>query len=1071
MTTRYLTRAAALASLLVGSAVHAQQSQPLDSAFLAGLEWRSIGPANMAGRVTDVEGIPGPSKTFYFAAASGGIWKTTNNGTTFRPLFDNERVISMGDLAIAPSDTLQIWAGTGEEDSRNSISPAGGIYKSTDGGETWTLMGLEETETIGRIVVHPTNPDIVWVAAVGAIWRSNPERGLYKTTDGGATWRLVKFISDKAGFIDVAIDPRNPDHLLASSWERVRGPYFLKSGGPGSALWRSTDGGETWTEVTGGGLPEGERGRIGIAFAPSDPRIIYLMVEAESEGEGEDEKRRSGLYRSNDGGQTWEQMNETNSRPFYYSQVRVDPEDPDRVYFSSFEFSEDAGKTVRGAALGVHVDHHAQWIDPTDPDRFITGNDGGVAITFDRGGNYIFPNAIPLGQFYAISYDMAVPYRVCGGLQDNYTWCGPSRKANGSITNHDWFRVSGGDGFVSAQDPRDPNIIYSESQGGNMRRMNYASGESISLEKPNWRDRYREWQDSIALIWPDTSVQPSADVQRRVDAFEQRASADSADLDMRWNWNTPFILSPHDPDVFYAGANRVLKSMNRGDSLTPISPDLSRADTMKIRISTRETGGITPDVTGAETYGTIVSLAESPVRRGLLLAGTDDGNVWISPDDGATWNELTDRFYGKVPDGTYVSRIEPSSHDANRFYITFDNHRNGDFTPYVLVTDDGGQTFRSIAAGLPTGAPDFVHVIREDPVNQNLLFVGTDVGAYVSLDRGASWQRFMTGLPTVPVHDLKIHPRDRELIAGTHGRSIWIVDIAPLQQLEQAVIASDAHLFEPRPAYQFGEPPTGGEFTAQLYFEAEAPGAEAEITYWVGQASSMATNGRGDDAAAREPNAGQDDDARSGQRDGQNARIIITDARGDTLQTLDGPATRGLHRVTWNFRGDAEQLPLSASERRDSIATERRLTQVADSLVDAGRDRAEVDRVVENLRSQQGGGFGGRGGRGGRGGGDDARAGEFVERPAEEPAPRQREGGAEEPEDESLQQTITRLVRGDTGGGRGFGRFGGGSLFPRRTAGPAPIAEPGTYTVTLKIGEGTVTRTLRVERAETAPTR
>lgn len=1027
---------------LFGAAPLAAQDNggTLDSAFLAGFQWRSIGPANMAGRVTDVEGIPSPSKTFYFAAASGGIWKTINGGITFRPLFDHERVVSMGDLAIAPSDTLQIWAGTGEEDARNSISPGGGIYKSIDGGETWRLMGLEETEHIGRIVVHPTNPDIVWVAAAGATWRENPDRGLYKTTDGGETWRRVKYISERAGFIDVAIDPSNPNHLLASSWERIRGPYFLHSGGPGSALWRSRDGGETWEEVTGGGFPGTEKGRIGIAFAPSDPRIIYTMVEA-APPEGEDE-RLNGLYRSNDGGETWERMNDTNTRPFYYSQVRVDPVDPDRVYFSSFSFSEDAGKTVRGAALGVHVDHHAQWIDPNDPNRFITGNDGGIAITFDRGGNYIFPNSVPLGQFYNISYDMAVPYRVCGGLQDNYSWCGPSRKTSGGITNHDWFRVSGGDGFVTQQDPRDPNIIYSESQGGNMGRMDLRTGQRVSLEKPDWRDVYRQWQDSIAIIWPDTTVEPSADVRARVEEFRRNASRDSAELVLRWNWNTPFLLSPHDADVLYAGANRVLKSTMRGDSLRVISPDLSRQDTMMIRVSTQTTGGITPDVTGAETFGTIVSLNESPLRRGMLFAGTDDGNVWISTDDGADWTELTDRFVGLVPDGSYVSRIEPSSHDPLRFYVTFDNHRRGDFTPYVFVTDDGGRSFRSIAANLPTGKPDFVHVIREDPVNPDLLFVGTDVGLYMSLDRGASWHSFMQNLPTVPVHDLKIHPRDHELIAGTHGRSIWIVDIAPLQQLGTATLASAAHLFEPTVAHQFGTAPTGGEFTAQLYFETPTPGSEAIITYWVGA-------GAADDSA--------------------EASIVITDAQGDTLETVEGPASRGLHRVTWNLRGQAEQLPLSPSEKRDSIATERRLAEVVDSLEAAGTDREELAEAVEQLRSGGGGGFGGFG-RGGSGDSDDPTA--FVERPAEGPAPRASEGGRGARGGgggASLTQTIVRAVRGDQG--RGGRRFGGFNLFPRRTAGPAPLADPGTYTVTLTVGGETLSAPLEVERTQSAPER
>ncbi len=862
---------------------------------------------------------------------------------------------------------------------------------------------------------------------MGAAWRSNPERGLYKTTDGGKTWRLVKFISDKAGFVDIAIDPVNPNILFASSWERVRGPYFLRSGGPGSALWKSIDGGETWTEVKGGGFPETMKGRIGVAIAASDPRIVYALVEAEG-GEGED--RKSGLYRSNDGGATWQQMNTTNTRPFYYSQVVVDPQDPDRVYFSSFSFSEDGGKTVRGAAVGVHVDHHAQWIDPTDPDRFITGNDGGIAITFDRGGNYIFPNTIPLGQFYAISFDMAVPYRVCGGLQDNYSWCGPSRKARGNITNHDWFSISGGDGFFTAQDPRDPSIIYSESQGGNMGRINLATGERVSLERPDWRDAYRAWQDSIALIWPDTTVAPSPDVRRRVDQFRASATRDSADLALRWNWSTPFFLSPHNPDVFYAAANRVVKSTQRGDSLKLISPDLTRRDTMKIRISTRETGGVTPDLTGAETFATIVALAESPVRRGMLLAGTDDGNVWVSPDDGTTWTDLTRRFDRLVPDGSYVSRIEPSPHDANRFYVTFDNHRRGDFTPYVFMTTDGGRSFRSIASNLPTGGPDFVHVIREDPVNAELLYVGTDVGVYVSLDRGGRWHRFMEGLPTVPVHDLKVHPRDRELIAGTHGRSIWIVDVAPLQQLNATVLASRAHLFEPSAAHHFGGPPTGGEFTAQMYFEVQSPGSAAELVYWLGEA----------------------------QRNGR-PRLIVTNTAGDTLATLNGPTSRGLHRVSWNLRGQAERLPLSPSERRDSLATERRLAQVADSLVAAGSDRAQVDSAVAQLRSGGGGGFGGGGG--GRGGATPTSRG-FVERPAEGPAPR---GGG----DESLAQTITRLVRGDTGR-RGFGRFGG-SLFPRRTAGPAPLAATGDYTVTLVVGDQQLTRTVRVVQTETGPTR
>ncbi|MGQ0812966.1 MAG: WD40/YVTN/BNR-like repeat-containing protein, partial [Gemmatimonadota bacterium] len=768
--------AGAFALILMVSAV--ASSQTVDSAFMAGMRWRPIGPANMSGRVTDVEGLPSPSRTFYVVSVAGGVFKTTNGGTTFRPLFQSERIASLGDLAIAPSDSMQLWLGTGEEDSRNSHSPGGGIYKSTDAGMTWQLMGLEKTEHIGRIIVHPTNPNIVYVAAVGAAWRSNPERGLYKTEDGGTTWKLIKFISDKAGFVDMVMDPRNPDVLFASSWERVRGPYFLRSGGPGSALWKTTDGGRSWTEVKGGGFPATNKGRIGIAIAASNPQVMYALVEAEPPA---DKPWRSnppgtpnnncrnvgaggcGLHRSTDGGATWEWMNGNNVRPFYYSQVRVDIKNPDRVYWSStpVNYSTDGGKTIGATTVALHVDHHAMWLDPADEDHFIVGNDGGVGQTWDKGGSYEFINTFPLGQFYNISHDMRIPYRVCGGLQDNGSWCGPSRKAgnNAMITNHDWFTFNGGDGFVTQQDPRHWNIIYGESQGGNMSRFDLLTGVRTPLRKPSWLDAYRAAEDSILIERGDTATPVTPPLQQRLAALRARQLTDSVSLSLRWNWNTPFILSPHNPDFFYAGANRVMKSTNRGEDMTPISPDLTYNDSAKVYISTRITGGVTKDTTGAETYGTIVSLAESPIRAGTLHAGTDDGRVWSTVDDGRTWNEHTRAFARLVPQGTYVSRIEPSRANAARFYITFDNHRNGDFTPYVFATDDGGKSFRSIASNLPRGAPDFVHVIREDPVNPNLLYVGTDVGAYVSLDRGASWQKFMNGLPTTPVHDLKIHPR------------------------------------------------------------------------------------------------------------------------------------------------------------------------------------------------------------------------------------------------------------------------------------------------------------------------
>ncbi|MDB4881198.1 MAG: hypothetical protein JWL60_2644, partial [Gemmatimonadetes bacterium] len=841
------------------------QQAAIDSSLLSSLRWRPIGPANMSGRITDVEAIPSPSKTFYVAAAAGGIWKTINNGTTFRPVFDNERVASLGDLAIAPSDTNTLYIGTGEEDSRNSISPGGGVWKSTDGARTWRFVGLGGTQQIGRVVVDPRNKDVVYVAALGHAWGPNPERGLYKTVNGGGSWELVKFVSDKAGFVDVQLDPSNPDIVWASSWERVRGPWFLNSGGPGSSLWKSVDAGRTWAEVRGGGFPETTRGRINFDIARSNPKIIYAMVEADTvmggaKAGGKAQARPSGLYRSTDGGATWEKRNSANVRPFYYNQVRVDPKNPERVYFSSTPVlvSDDGGRTTRSATQGIHVDHHAMWIDPNDTDRIIVGNDGGVAQSFDKGGTYQFYNTMPLGQFYAVSVDMAVPYNVCGGLQDNGSWCGPSRRKQGAITNAMWSTVGGGDGFYTAQDPNDPNVIYVESQGGNMSRFNRLTGERTSLTKPSWRNRYRQFEDSIIVTRGDTAQPASRDVQRRVDELRRRAASDSSEWDLRFNWNTPFLISAHSPTTFYAAASKVLKSTNRGENLMPISPDLTTRDLVKIRISTQTTGGITPDNTGAETYSTITTLAESPIRPGLLFAGTDDGNVWLTRNDGGNWEDLTLRFPG-VPRNTYVSRIEASPSDSAVFYVAFDGHRTNDFTPYLYMTADNGRTFRSIAANLPSGGPDFVHVIREDPENPQLLFAGTDVGVYLSTNRGGSWQRFMNGLPTVPVHDLRIHPRDHELIAGTHGRSIWIVDIAPLQRMVDSVRSRPVALFAPRVAFQYGQGPVEGHEPGHQLFEAPSPAYGADIWYRT-----------------------------TGGTRGDTVRLVITDASGDTVRTLTG---------------------------------------------------------------------------------------------------------------------------------------------------------------------------------------
>jgi hypothetical protein len=1023
-------------------------AQTIDQSLIDGLRWRQIGPANMSGRITDIEGIPSPSKTFFVATAAGGVWKTTNNGTTFRPVFDNYGVPSTGDLAIAPSDTNIIYLGTGEPNSRNSISPGGGMFKSTDGGLTWTHIGLRETEHIGRVIVHPTNPNTVWVAALGAAWRPNRERGLYKTTDGGATWSLKKFINDTTGFVDVDIHPRDPNVLFATSYHRLRGPYFLQSGGRGSALWKSTDGGDTWTEVTGGGFPETMKGRMEVAIAASNPDIMYVMVEADTAPNprpaagARAQTRPSGLYRSADGGRTWERTANDNVRPFYYSQVRVHPTNPDRVWFSStpVKVSDEGGRNARNSTIGLHVDHHAQWIDPNDPQRHIMGNDGGIGISFDNGGNYIFPNTFAIGQFYNISFDMAVPYRVCGGLQDNGSWCGPSRRRQGAITNAMWFNIGGGDGFGTNQDLTDPNIMYSTSQGGNMGRFNYLTGQRTGFQKPNYRQQYMQWEDSIMIVRGDTTRPMTPAMRRNVDALRAQQRRDSVDITLRWNWNTPYFLSPHNQSVVYMGANRVMKSVKRGDEMYPISPDLTYADSMKIRVSTRTTGGITLDATGAEMFGTIVSLTESPLKAGLLLAGTDDGRVWITQNDGGAWEELTSRING-VPAGTYVSRLEASNHEVNTFYVTFDNHRRGDFTPYAFITTDGGRTFRSIAAGLPRGAADFVHVLREDPTNRNLLFVGTDVGVYASGDRGATWQKFMTDFPNVPVNDLRIHPRDAELIAGTHGRSIWIVDIAPLQQLGTMSTAAGTHLFEPRVGIQWGDIPLGGGNPGQLTYATPSPQYGADIWY------------------------------RNARAVGGPVRVNIINAKGDTMATLNGSGAAGLQRVTWNYAGrPAPRSALAGAALRDSILQARRMTAALDSIERAGNVPAPALNMIRRALGQgaqgmnqiaQQFGFGGGGGGGGGAAGIPNPM-NFVERLAEQaPPPPRRAGGQGAPGggmglDQSQLFDILRAT-GMTGGGGGGG-FGGG----------APTAEPGDYVVAITVDGSTQRQVLRVERAASA---
>lgn len=934
-------------------------AQSPDAATLAGMKWRSIGPVNMAGRITDIEADPRNPKVFYVAGATGGLWKTVNAGTTFFPLWDDGPIASLGDVAIAPSNPDIIYLGTGEDDSRNSVQPGYGVYKSTDGGVHWQSLGLEKTQHIGRIVVHPTNPNVVWVSAVGALWGPNPERGLYKTTDGGKTWKLSKFVSDKAGFIDIAIDPRNPNILFASSYERVRGPYFLKSGGPGSALWKTTDGGTSWREVKGGGFPETTKGRINVVIAPSNSSIVYAMVEADSIRGAKPQRLLSGLYRSADGGSTWKWMSTINNRPFYFSQIRVDPRNPNRVYRMAvdFGFSDDGGYSWKTGMVGIHEDYHAMWIDPTDPEHFVIGGDAGIFQTWDRGGTYDALNNMAMSQFYGISYDFQVPYRVCGGMQDNGSSCGVTRRRNGQLQMTDWFALFAADGLQTAQDPVNPEWVYYESQGGNIARRNLATGETTNLRPQTVS--INQYGNQIAQIKGDGTTPLTADQERQIAEIRTRMKQEMGDPGVanRWNWNTPFILSQHNPMVFYAGADKLFKSVNRGEDLQAISPDLSAQNPDWLRVSggfdgdgnaaTDPSGGITRDATGAEENATIVTIGESPVRAGMLMVGTDDGKVWLTKNDGGTWEDLSSRFAG-VPPLTHVSKVALSHHDTATMYVSFDNHRVNDFTPYLFMSKDNGKTFRSIAAGLPSDRPGSVYVVADDPVNPSLIYVGTETGVFASLNGGGAWFPLKYGMPTVPVYDLKVHPRDRELIAGTHGRGILILDVAPLQQMNAQVLARSAFLFQPAPALQYGQSLPPSEPRAHRPWKGDGGPNGAVISYRV-----MAK--------------------------ADSARIMIVNAAGDTVARLNGSGEAGLNSVEWNLIASPTGQVAFGGRGGGGFGRGGFQGPVNDPGFPPGynprpaESRAAPDSsgspTAQARALAAGGGRGGRGGRGGGGGG------------------------------------------------------------------------------------------------------
>jgi photosystem II stability/assembly factor-like uncharacterized protein len=771
-----------LAATILPGAGH---SQALTETLFRAFEWRTIGPANMVGRITDIEAVESKPATVFVATASGGIFKSMNGGATWDRLFQNEGTSNMGDIDVFQPNPDIVWVGTGESCTRNSIGWGDGIYKSTDGGRTFTNMGLTDTHHISEVVIHPTNADIVYVAAQGHLWDHTGERGIFRTTDGGRTWtKLTNGLPNdmRTGASDLVMDPANPDVLYAGFWERLRMPYRFLSGGPNGGLFKSTDGGNTWTKLTRD-LPAGDLGKIEVDVYRKDPRILVANIEhgfqpAEEDSAYADMTRLgTGLYRSTDGGATWTFVNRSNPRPFYYSHIWIDPNNADRVYqlAENARVSEDGGRSFDRQFPGIEGDFHALWVDPNDSDHLYVGNDKGASVSFDGGRSFFLLDNIDAAQFYAISADMRDPYWVFGGLQDNGAWGGPSnsRDFNGVLNDH-WFKMHSGDGMHTANDPLDWRTVYTSSENGNVRRIDALFRQISTNIRPNLRNLL-----NLADVVP--GLAPGAGNLPR----EQ----------FRFNWKAPFILSPHDSRTIYLGGNYLFRSTDRGDTWRIISPDLSTADTA---FANPWSGGMTRDQSGAETHASAISISESPLVVGVIWVGTDDGNVQLTRDGGKTWTDVRTNVPG-VPAHRWVSRVEASHFDPATAYLSIDGHRSDDFKPYVFRTTDYGRTWTSLSAGLPQNHP--VYVIKEDLKNPDLLFVGTEFSLYASIDRGQSWHRLMNGFPTVPVHDLVIHPRDNDLIAGTHGRGIWILDdITPLQQLTPAVLASDVHLFDNRVA-------------------------------------------------------------------------------------------------------------------------------------------------------------------------------------------------------------------------------------------------------------------------------
>ncbi len=848
----------------------------------SGLKFRLIGPAVASGRVMSIAVNPKNKNEYYVGVASGGVWKTVNDGTTWTPVFDSEGSYSIGWVALDPNDSSVVWVGSGESNSQRSVSYGDGIYRSEDGGKSWQNLGLKRSEHIGRVVVDPRDSKVVYVAAEGPLWGPGGDRGLYKSTDGGKSWKAVLTISENTGVVDVELDPANPDIVYAAAYQRRRHVFTLIDGGPESAIYKSTDAGATWKKLNSG-LPSVDMGRIGLAVSSADPNIVYAVIEA-ANGKG-------GIFRSGDKGATWERRNEFDQGAMYYARVVTDPKNVDRIFVMNVSLREslDGGKTLHGVnEVNHHGDNHAMWIDPDDTKHWLLGSDGGMYETWDDAKSWEFKANLPTVQFYDVAVDNATPfYHVCGGTQDNFSWCGPARTRDlNGIVNSDWYVTTGGDGFRSQVDPVDANTVYAESQYGVLVRYDKPTGQELVLQPLEGK----------------------------------------GEPPLRWNWDSPIIVSPHSHTRLYFAANKLFRSDDRGDTWKAISGDLTRQiDRNKLPVMGKVWG---PDAVAKNQstsfYGNIVALAESPKKEGLIYVGTDDGLIQVTSDGGASWTKY-EKFAG-VPEMTYVSRLAASNHDENTVYAAFDNHKNEDFKPYLMKSSDAGKTWTSIVGDLPENGP--VLAFAEDMVNPNLLFAGTEFGAFFSIDGGQHWVRLKGGLPTIAVRDMVIQAREGDLVVATFGRGFYVLDdITPLRQMKAESVEQAAAVFPVKDALLYVERhPLGGPkkgFQGDAFYAAENPPYGAVFTAYMKEKIKTKKEKRQEaekEAAKKNqtlPYPTNDELRAEAEEAKPEVYFVVYDDNGTAIRRVDGSTEAGFQRVAWDLRYPAPQVKKHSNEEED----------------------------------------------------------------------------------------------------------------------------------------------------------